>query len=78
MKILVTSGNGLLGRSLKILAKDPGKNEFVYHTKVNGDLSQRKVVEKLLQVHKPDLIIHNAATLGGALTDSKIKIKIIS
>jgi|LakMenEpi03Aug12_release.lakeMendotaPanAssembly.Ray.scaffolds.fasta_scaffold379768_1 nucleoside-diphosphate-sugar epimerase len=75
MKILVTSGNGLLGRSIKILTKDRGQNEFLYHTKVRGDLNQSKVVEKLLLVHKPDLIIHNAATLGGALTDSKIKIK---
>lgn len=60
MKILVTGGAGLLGKSLRRIRPD-----YVYLNKDSGDLRDSQAVCRILDAEKPDKIIHAAAVVGG-------------
>lgn len=60
MKVLVTGGAGLLGKSLQKI-----KPDYVYLSKDTGDLRISQVAAEILDALKPDKIIHAAAVVGG-------------
>jgi GDP-L-fucose synthase len=67
MRILVTAGSGLVGNSLKLQLKQHlCEDEYFFHSKSQGDLLQPRVFRQLIEEIAPNLIIHNAAALGGA------------
>jgi nucleoside-diphosphate-sugar epimerase len=67
MRILVTSGNGLTGSWLRFLSNKLNNHQFIFHDRNLGDLTNIKVTKKIINNLSPDIIIHNAAELNGAL-----------
>jgi dTDP-4-dehydrorhamnose reductase len=71
MKILITGANGLLGQKLVDLLKEKegislvatsrGKSRIDFSPYESMDIINRKDVERVIGLHKPDVIIHTAA-----------------
>ena len=59
-RILVTGGNGLVGRSFN-------GSEFIKISTKEGDLKDRGFTNEIIEKHKPDGIIHCAAKVGGIM-----------
>ena len=59
-RILVTGGNGLVGRSFN-------GSEFIKISTKEGDLKDRGFAKEIIEKHKPDGIIHCAAKVGGIM-----------
>jgi GDP-L-fucose synthase len=59
-RILITGGNGLVGRSFN-------GSEFIKISTKEGDLKDRGFAKEIIEKHKPDGIIHCAAKVGGIL-----------
>jgi len=62
MKILVTGGNGLVGKHLQDILP-----EAVYVSSKDYDLTQSYQVHRLMYKERPDIVIHLAARVGGIL-----------
>lgn len=66
MKILVTGGYGLVGRSLQKVVKGSGTNyDFVFLSSKDGDLRDVYAVDYLFKEHLPDVVVHLASCVGG-------------
>ena len=61
-KILVTGGSGMVGRSLRDMMPDA-----IYLSSKDCDLTNPIETELLIKHHKPDIIIHLAAKVGGII-----------
>lgn len=61
-KILVTGGSGMVGKSLQELMP-----EALYISSKDCDLTNPIEVELLIKTHKPEVIIHLAAKVGGII-----------
>ena len=61
-KILVTGGSGMVGRSLKDIMPDA-----IYLSSKDCDLTNPIDTNLLIKHHKPDIIIHLAAKVGGII-----------
>jgi GDP-L-fucose synthase len=66
MKIVVTGGSGMVGRSLKKILPNA-----VYLTSKDYDLTYREGVELMLNQKQPDVVIHLAAKVGGIIDNIK-------
>jgi len=73
MKILVTAGGGLVGTWLRKVSILDKKNQYYFHSRAHGDLTEFSNVEKMISNCNPDIIIHNAASLNGALDSDSNK-----
>ena len=62
MKILVTGGNGLVGKHLQDILPDA-----IYVSSKDYDLTQSYQVHRLMYKERPDIVIHLAARVGGIL-----------
>jgi len=61
-RILVTGGSGMVGKSLrKILPKG------IYESSSHYDLTKKEDVGLMLDLYKPDVVIHLAAKVGGII-----------
>lgn len=65
MRILVTGGNGFLGKYVVEKLFYLGYKNIKQLSSRSTDLRVRSQVEKLLYEYQPDIIIHLAATVGG-------------
>lgn len=67
MKILVTGGYGLVGRSLqKVVKLQKGiEHDFVFLSKRDGDLTDISHVDIIFSEHHPDVVVHLASCVGG-------------
>jgi GDP-L-fucose synthase len=63
-KILITGGNGLVGNAIKRLSKQ-SKNDFIFVTRADYDLTKEDEVKNLYNDIKPNFVIHTAAKVGG-------------
>jgi len=61
-KILVTGGSGLVGNYLKNIIP-----EAIYVSSKDFDLTNVSDVKKMLEIHKPNIIVHLAAKVGGLM-----------
>jgi len=59
-KILITGGNGLVGRSFN-------GSDFIKISTKDGDLKDRNIAKEIIQKHNPTGIIHCAAKVGGIM-----------
>lgn len=59
--VLITGANGQLGQSLKKIAAQYPQLSLVYTDLPDGDITQNDNVIRLLNTHKPELIINCAA-----------------
>ena len=73
MKVLVTSGNGLVGSWIKKIVSSNSDNKYYFHNRNLGDLTAVENVKKVLGDFLPDIIIHNAAALNGSLDSDDAK-----
>jgi GDP-L-fucose synthase len=62
MKILITGGSGMVGKSLKQYLPNA-----VYISSKDYDLTSENDVNKMFEILKPDVIIHLAAKVGGII-----------
>ena len=62
MKILVTGGNGMVGKSLKKIMPNA-----IYLSSKNYDLTSELEVIKMFEDIKPNVIVHLAAKVGGII-----------
>lgn len=65
MKVLVTGGNGFLGRSLVKALKDVGTYETFSPRSIDFDLVNQQKTKDLFDYFKPNIVIHLAAVVGG-------------
>lgn len=65
-KILVTGGSGMVGKSLQKIIPDA-----VYLSSKDYDLRKNDQIISMLKSHKPDIIIHLAAKVGGIIDNIK-------
>jgi GDP-L-fucose synthase len=72
MRILLTGSTGMLGSSIKDeLLRSEHELEILVPTSSDLDLLDAKATESYLQQHRPDLIIHCAAKVGGIQANVK-------
>jgi len=64
MKVLVTGGTGLLGNAIKSISSNYDYN-FIFVSSKSGDLTSLIDTERIFEEHKPDMVIHLAACVGG-------------
>jgi GDP-L-fucose synthase len=65
MRYLVTGGAGFLGSFLVERLKRAGVTDIVIPRSKDYDLTHEAAVEKLYKDHKPDVVVHLAAQVGG-------------
>lgn len=64
-KILITGSDGLVGNGLKYISKLYQEFDFVFTTRSEYNLVNQHDVVNMLEKHKPDYVIHTAASVGG-------------
>jgi len=64
MKIMVTGGNGMVGRNLRFLAEKKG-HEIIAPGRSELELSHFDAVFQFLKQTQPDVVIHAAGLVGG-------------
>jgi GDP-L-fucose synthase len=64
-RIVVTGGAGFLGRFVVNRLRDAGCSDIFIPRRKEFDLTREADVERLLQVRRPEVIIHLAAVVGG-------------
>ena len=61
MKILITGGTGLVGSSLSKILND----DCIFMSSKDCDLTNYEATYRFFKKHKPDIVIHLAAYVGG-------------
>ena len=64
MRVLVTGGRGFLGTHVCAALLDAG-HEPLALGRADGDLAEPGVAERLVDVHRPDAVVHLAAAMPG-------------
>ena len=64
-RILVTGGAGFLGSFVTAKLRERGFNDIVIPRRKDCDLTREADVEKLYEQHKPAVVMHLAAEVGG-------------
>ena len=64
-RVLVTGGSGFLGQYVRtgVVGRDPAA--LVAPRKAEYDLTEQAAVRAVLDDHRPDVVIHLAAVVGG-------------
>jgi GDP-L-fucose synthase len=62
---LITGGAGFLGRRVCAELEDRGARSIIVPRRADHDLTEQSVVRALLAKHRPDVVIHLAAEVGG-------------
>lgn len=65
MKILVTGGNGMVGKSLQRHVDKMHEHGFIFLTMKDGDLRDFEDVSRIFLAESPDVVIHLASKVGG-------------
>ncbi len=70
-KILVTGGTGLLGTGLKAIASQYPDRTFIFLSSRDCNLTKSEEVQRCVETHSPDAIMHLAALSGGVQYSTK-------
>ena len=71
MKILITGGTGLVGSSLSKFKKD----DCIFMSSKDCDLTNYEATYSFFKKHKPDIVIHLAAYVGGLYKNMNYKVE---
>ncbi len=71
--ILVTGGNGMMGRTLQPLLPDA-----IYLSRKDGDLRRTDDVDQLFAAHRPTHVVHLAARVGGVKENAQFNAEFLS
>ena len=63
--VLVTGGNGFLGRRVVATLRERGHGDVVAPRSAEYDLRREGDIVQMLEAHRPDTIVHLAAVVGG-------------
>lgn len=74
MKILVTGGSGLVGKSIKTIKNNYKDYEFIFISSKDCDLLNFDKTNTLFENIKPDFVIHLAAYVGGLFKNMTHKV----
>ena len=78
MNVLILGSNGLVGSSLKrILANNQKITELIASTRKDTDLFNLDSTKKLINEHKPDVLINAAAKVGGIYANNTKRVEFI-
>ena len=64
-RVLITGGRGFLGRAVVDRVRDRGAAEVITPSSEEFDLRERDAVRAMFERHRPDLVLHLAARVGG-------------
>jgi GDP-L-fucose synthase len=66
-KVLITGGTGLVGKALQRSQYmcPEWEDGWVFLSSKDGDLTNEETVKALFEKHKPDMVVHLAANVGG-------------
>lgn len=64
-RVLVTGGAGFLGRRVCAQLADRGAGDVIVPRRAEHDLTEQAAVRDLLASHRPDVVVHLAAEVGG-------------
>jgi GDP-L-fucose synthase len=64
-RILLTGGSGFLGRHVLDALRAGGASDVVVPRKADYDLTQEEAVARVYRDHRPEVVIHLAAVVGG-------------
>lgn len=73
-KIIVTGGSGLVGRGIESVSKEYSDIDFIFLSSKDCNLLKEEETYQFLKKHKPDVIIHLAATVGGLFKNMNEKV----
>jgi len=83
-KILVTGGYGLVGhaiqdiiKSTEIHNKNNIKDEFIFVSSKDFDLTSMRETQKMFETHRPTKVIHLAANVGGLFKNMNQKVDML-
>lgn len=68
MKVLVTGGTGFLGKHVLVALKSAG-HEATGTGSAEANLESHSLALRLLQTHKPEVVVHLAAQVGGIMAN---------
>lgn len=74
MKILVTGGSGLVGKSIETIKNNYKDYEFIFISSKDCDLLNFDKTNTLFENIKPDFVIHLAAYVGGLFKNMNHKV----
>ena len=78
MNVLILGSNGLVGSSLKrILANNQKITELIASTRKDTNLFNLDSTKKLINEHKPDVLINAAAKVGGIYANNTKRVEFI-
>ena len=64
-RILLTGGSGFLGRHVLEALRAQGARDVVVPRKAEYDLTQEEAVARVYRDHRPEVVVHLAAIVGG-------------
>lgn len=75
MKILVTGGSGMVGQAIKnVMNELTDSHEFIFLSSRDANLTNYLQARKLFRTHRPDMVIHLAACVGGLFKNMNQKV----
>ena len=75
MKILVTGGTGMVGQAIKnVMNELTDSHEFIFLSSRDANLTNYLQTCKLFRTHRPDMVIHLAACVGGLFKNMNQKV----
>jgi GDP-L-fucose synthase len=77
--VMVTGGSGLVGAAIRSYVEEPGHQhedeQWIYLSSGDGDLRDRAATERIFDHHRPTMVIHLAAKVGGLFANMRQKVE---
>ena len=65
MKVLVTGGSGLVGSAIKEVSHEYADLDVLFFNRQDCNLLDQESVKHMMDITRPDAVIHTAARVGG-------------